>query len=223
MGSPLRARMHGIVFDFDGVLCASMAQHAEAYRRLLGPLGVTVTDRDVYMHEGARSESIIKQLMAEAGSQVSQEDVAALANEKQAMFRAMGLPTLYPGAADMIRGFPAALPLGLVTGTRRDNLERIIPELLPRFNAVLAQADYQRDKPDPEPYARAAGTLSIEPADLVAVENAPRGVRSAKSAGYGHVIGICTTVRADDLLGADETVPNHAALREALQARINPE
>lgn len=206
--------MDGVVFDFDGVIADSMPKHAQAYREVLAPLGVDVTDAAVFAREGARSETIIRDLCAHAG--VDPGDVAALADAKQRAFKRLGEVHLYPGAADMLAKVQDMVPMGLVTGTRRSNLNRLIPDLLPRFAAVMAQEDYTRDKPDPEPYANAAKAMAIPAARLTCVENAVRGIQSAQAAGYGRVIAIATTMPAHALAEADVVVANHADLAAAL-------
>ncbi|MBW3583558.1 MAG: HAD-IA family hydrolase, partial [Euryarchaeota archaeon] len=87
-----------------------------------------------------------------------------------------------------------------------------------RLDAVLAQDAYSEDKPHPEPYQKAAEALGVGPVECVAVENAVRGVQSAKAAGYGHVIGITTTMPTEalDAAGADTVVADH----ETVGARI---
>lgn len=201
--------MDGAVFDFDGVLADSMGQHAEAYRRALAPLGLSFDDREVFRREGARSETIIHDL---AGPDV---DAARLADEKQRIFRELGPVRLYPGAEALLQRVQARVPTALVTGRRQSNLEQIIPERLADFRAVMSQESYTHDKPHPEPYARAAEALGIEPADLICVENAPRGIQSARAAGYGHIVAIATTMDVGDL-DADEVVRDHAELASHL-------
>ena len=196
-----------IGLDFDGVIAASMEQHAEAYRQALAPLGVEVSDEDVFCREGARSETIIRDLTP--GLQV---DAASLADEKQRLFRALGPVSMYPGAVALVRSLQETLPVALVTGTRRANLEALIPDLLPGFGAVMSQEYYTHDKPHPEPYQRAAEALGIEASQLICVENAMRGVQSAKAAGYGAVVGITTTQTPEMLHEADHIIHDHAAL-----------
>src|SRR5687768_10464665 len=117
-----------------------MELHAEAYRRVLGPLGVTPTDRDVFLLEGARSETLIAELLRRAGHEASDAEVRGLAETKQRIFASLGPSPLYPGSRDFVDRVRGAVDrMGLVTGTRRENLDRLIPELLPRFDAVLAQ------------------------------------------------------------------------------------
>lgn len=212
--------MHAVVLDFDGVVVRSMEQQADSYRRTLAPLGIEVTDEQVFEREGARSESIVADFLDEAADG---QRVKELADEKQRTYLGLGRPPCYDGAKDMVRGMrEAAGALGLVTGTRRENLELLIPDLLPLFDAVLAQDDYEADKPDPEPYAEAARRLGVAPADCVALENAPRGVQSAVRAGYGRVIGITTTMPRHRLLeaGAHEVVGDHGAALDAVRRAL---
>ncbi len=211
-----------IVLDFDGVICDSMPRHAAAYREALAPYR-PVADEDIYPREGARSESIIRQLLEEVGQSPSDADVKRLSEEKQARFKDHGDVPMYGGAADMVRRLAAAGPLALVTGTRRENLERLIPDLLPLFTVVVAQEDYTHDKPHPEPYATAARSLGVAPADLAALENAPRGVASAKAAGYGRVVAITTTLGAENFDRADFVVNDHATAAAVLAAALEPE
>lgn len=212
--------MRGLVLDFDGVLAKSMELHAEAYRRVLRPFGVEPTDRDVFLLEGARSETLIRELLERQGQSRSESEVRELAHAKQKVFESLGPAPLYAGARGLFDRVRAAVDrLGLVTGTRRANLERLIPDLLPRLDAVLAQDSYNRDKPDPEPYVRAAAALSLAPGSCAAIENAVRGVHSAKGAGYVFVVAITTTLRRDELAaaGADRVVESHEEAGQTIE------
>lgn len=210
------------VFDFDGVLVDSMSLHARAYQDSLAPLGVPVRVEHVYELEGGRSESLIARFLQDAGKSADPALVSRLSQEKQVVYTRLGPPKLFEGADQMVRSVrERAERMGLVTGTRRENLQRFIPGLLPLFDTVLAQDAYTHDKPDPEPYVKTARALDIPPEECVAVENAPFGVRSARSAGYGQVVAITTTVSRQRLLesGAHVVVSRHSeAAREVLHA-----
>ncbi len=210
--------MQGVVFDFDGVIAQSMEQHAQAYADILTPLDIPCTPQAVYAREGARSESIIAQLAQAAGKELDEATIRRLADAKQARFAALGPIRLYPGAAELVQEVAERVPVGLVTGTRLANLQRIIPDLMDHFVAILAQENYSRDKPHPEPYQKAAAAMGIEPRHLIAVENATRGVQSAQAAGYGEVLAIRTTLPAEALPTA--SVADHAALRVALLDKL---
>ena len=48
---------------------------------------------------------------------------------------------------------------------------------------MVANGDYTRGKPHPEPFLTAAKRLGVEPALCLALENSYHGVRAASSAG----------------------------------------
>jgi HAD superfamily hydrolase (TIGR01509 family) len=214
--------VRAVVFDLDGVLIDSMATHAEAYRRVLAP-GVAVSDRDVYLREGARSETILRDLLHGAGRMPSAAQIKRLADEKQRIFQALPPPRPYAGSAALLAtAWEAGVATALVTGTRRANVEAIAPDWVQRFDALQTQETYKRDKPHPEPYANAARALGVAPRDCIAIENAIRGVQSARAAGYGTVLAICTTLTAPDLAqaGPDAVFRGHEALTEDLRRRL---
>ena len=197
-----------------------MELHAEAYRRALAPFGLTITDTEIFEREGARSETIITEFLKRVGKD-SPGTAKRVADEKQATYRAIGPPKLYPGAERMVHTIRAAAPkLGLVTGTRRENLDRIVPQLVPLFDALLSQESYTHDKPHPEPYQRTAAALGLPASQCAAVENAPRGIKSARAAGYAFVVGIATTVPREKLIeaGADEAYEDHGDVADAVVA-----
>ncbi|MBW3584250.1 MAG: HAD hydrolase-like protein, partial [Euryarchaeota archaeon] len=106
-----------VVFDFDGVLAKSMHQHAEAYRRLLAPHGIEVTDEQIYDREGARSESIIEEFLRRSGADPDRETIRRMGDEKQVIFQGLGTPRLYPDARRLFDTVRSTVPLvALVTG-----------------------------------------------------------------------------------------------------------
>lgn len=211
--------VQAVVFDFDGVIVQSLEQHARAYAEVLNPLGGAVQERDVLLREGARSETIIQDLLSDAGVTITADNAKQLADEKQAAFLKRGVPRLYDAARPMLEAvWATGTPTAIVTGTRRTNLDAIIPDLVGRFDAIVTQESYSQDKPHPEPYLTAAQHLDIPPAQCIGVENAIRGVQSAKAAGYGRVIAVCTTLAASDLLPTEPDVlaADHEGVTQAI-------
>lgn len=212
-----------VILDFDGVIADSMPQHLEAYRRVLAPFDIKVSRMDVYRREGARSESIIRTLLGERPEADDDVEIKRLADEKQRIFGSLGDVKLYPQAKTFVHEVREATPrLGVVTGTRRENLERWAKDLMPLFDAVLASEDYTHDKPHPEPYARAIERLGVPAEGCIVVENAPRGVLSAKEAGAGTVIAITTTLDAAEFEKArpDVIIHDHEAALQAIRASL---
>ncbi len=198
------------MFDFDGVLARSIELHAVAYQLVLHPFGVPVSPHDIFLREGARSETIIEELMQAAGLEPDAGQVQRLSHLKQRVFERIGTPATFPWARQVVeevgeRGFPMAI----ATGTRRENVPAIAAAFVDRFAFLSTQESYEHDKPHPEPFLTAAEGLGVDPERCLAIENAPRGIASAKDAGM-FVVALTTTLTADDVGEAHlvlETLP----------------
>ena len=89
------------------------------------------------------------------------------------------------------------LPRAIATHSSRATVERHLEahNLAGRFHHIVAHGDYERHKPDPEPYLKTAEGLAVLPSLCLALEDSHHGVRSASSAGM-------MTIMVPDLLPA---------------------
>ena len=96
---------------------------------------------------------------------------------------------------DYLESIP--LPLGVATSSSRATVDRQlgVAGLLPRFQTIVANGDYPRGKPFPDPFLIAAARLGVEPSACLALEDSHNGVRAAHAAGM-------MTVMVPDLLEA---------------------
>lgn len=120
--------------------------------------------------------------------------VARKAAYYQAEIRAGGYP-FFPGAAAAVAALAAAgLPLGIVSGALRAEVEGALRAagIRDRFALLVTAEDVAHGKPDPEGYQRAVGLLwrggtaadrLIHPHEIVAVEDSPAGLAAATAAG----------------------------------------
>ncbi|QDP94668.1 HAD-IA family hydrolase [Microlunatus elymi] len=80
-----------------------------------------------------------------------------------------------------------------------------------RWPKVLVTVDdVEHGKPAPDPYLAAAERLGFDPADCLVVEDAPKGLQSARAAGAATLAVITTSPRSE--LQADLVVENLAAV-----------
>lgn len=90
-----------------------------------------------------------------------------------------------PGALELLSTLKAeGVRNALVTMSWRpftDLLVRLVPE--GSFDIIVPGDGVGHGKPHPEPYLTAVGLLGLHPADCVAIEDSPSGVRSAVAAG----------------------------------------
>jgi sugar-phosphatase len=110
-----------------------------------------------------------------------------------------------PGACALIRAlFDAGIKVALATGAERDYAEAALKSLACRecFSTLTCGEDITHGKPAPDIYLAAAAKLGVAPEEVVAFEDAPAGVASAKAAGM-KVVGVFDLRYNDALPEAD--------------------
>ena len=114
-----------------------------------------------------------------------------------------------------------AVPKAIVTSAPRANLDMILETLglAGRFQALVAEEDASKGKPDPEGFLVAAARVGVEPARCIVIEDAPAGLQAAKAGGM-RAIGVTTTHAAPHLGDADLVVDSLAEKRCAASSWI---
>ena len=87
----------------------------------------------------------------------------------------------------------------VVTSSNQLKMEAVYakhPEFKGLFDAILTSEDFERSKPDPDCYLKAAERFGVEPRDCVVFEDSFNGLKSGRAAGM-YVVGLATTNDAE--------------------------
>ncbi|KRA25874.1 hydrolase [Microbacterium sp. Root61] len=113
-----------------------------------------------------------------------------LTDDVMAALASDGVP-FRPGARELLASLRAAgVKTALVTMSIRRMADAVVDLIdFDAFDLVVAGDEVTRPKPFPDPYLQACATLGVDPADTVAIEDSPNGLRSAVASGAS-VIGV---------------------------------
>ncbi|HUL62799.1 MAG TPA: HAD family phosphatase [Methanocella sp.] len=217
-------RYRAALFDMDGVVADTMPLHLKAWQEVFRSCGVAVDAMDVYLREGMQSAAMARGIAQEKGVRLTDEALEEMVAEKTRMFdrEAAGARAYdgVPGTLRMLRN--NGLRIALVTGSKAGSAETVLEAAGVRdlFDVVVTGDDTRKGKPDPDPYLKAIDKVHVNPLDCLVVENAPLGIRSAKAAGIGYVIGVTTTLAGEYLLEADDIMGSLAELEQCLARRF---
>ena len=182
-------KFKAIIFDLDGVICFTDEYHYRAWKaladRLNAPFDRTINNR---LRGVSRMASLEIVLETYTGPELSEEEKAALATEKNEMYRE-SLKEMSPAdLSDEVRETLDALRakgLKLAIGSSSKNAPFILKQigLEGFFDAVSDGNNISRSKPDPEVFLKAAEFLGMDPADCLVVEDAVSGAEAGHAGG----------------------------------------
>jgi HAD superfamily hydrolase (TIGR01509 family) len=81
------------------------------------------------------------------------------------------------------------IPFAVVSGSTRESVTASLTslKLLDRFDTLVCAGDYEKSKPDPEPFILAAKRLGVSPKECLVFEDSDIGIQAATAAGMASV------------------------------------
>lgn len=194
--------LRGVVFDFDGVIVDSHPVHTRTWMKFLESMGRKASEHDLhYILDGRTREDIIRHFFGELDS----ETIAEYGHRKEQMFRdeAASVQTVRGLETFLAELVEAQLALAIASSGSRGRVSFLLDRLglAQHFPVVVTSDDVKHGKPNPALFLKAAENLHIDPADLVALEDAVSGVRAATAAGM-KCVGIANNGSSSVLLEA---------------------
>ncbi len=175
------------LFDCDGTIVDSMPLHYIAWKRVLAEWNCEFGEQTFYAWGGMPVLEIISALNTRDGLTIPAVEVA---RRKEALYFEI-LPELkaVPEVLEHIEFSHGQIPFAVVSGSTRDSVIASLEvlSLLDKFETLVCAGDYERSKPDPEPFLIAANRLGVNPEDCLVFEDTEMGIQAATAAGMASV------------------------------------
>ncbi len=211
----------GVCFDMDGVLFDSMPAHSRSWQETAKEFGLLMSEEDCYMFEGQTGVYSINLLYNRSyGRDATAEEQKAVYGRKTELFVKYNTGDIIPNADKLVEAL-AILKRVIVTGSSQGSLLNKLNSSYPNCfskELMVTGLDVKIGKPNPEPYLMGMKKGQLSPYETIVIENAPKGVRSAHSAGC-FTIAVNTGPLADKILwqeGADLIFSDMKELLHAL-------
>jgi HAD superfamily hydrolase (TIGR01509 family) len=212
LGSGARP-FEAILFDNDGVLVDTEGYYFQANREALARFGVAL-DLEAYVELFLRDSRGAWDLLRARG--VGEPEIgAARAGRDRRYQELLGQgDLLMPGVAAGLAALAGRFRLAIVTSSEPAPFAAVHARagILHRFELALTRDQYDRAKPDPEPYLRAVDRLGVPPARCLVVEDSERGLRAAKAAGLTCWVVPSELTRGGRFAEADAVLEDFAAI-----------
>lgn len=187
-----------VVFDMDGLLLDTERVYFEGFRTALSILELPQDD-NLFRRLVGTNTVLGRRLLTEGLSgRVTFEEFASIWDDEIANRLADSIP-IKPGArelAEHLRERDVPYIIATSTQTEKAHLHLDRAGLSAHFPDVVGGDQVAASKPAPDIYLRATARLGHDPANCVAFEDSPNGVRAAHAAGL-------ITVQVPDIIAPD--------------------
>ena len=148
-----------VLFDFDGTLADTMANHYRCWKQVFEEHGIEVKETEYYPMEGASLHKIAVHF-----SGLDEENfINSLVKKKKQLYVEMhkkSAISFYPEVETVVEILSKKFPLAIVTAGHEDQLRATVPEIfLNRFSAIVCGDKVKKNKPYPDPYITACREL----------------------------------------------------------------
>ena len=175
------------LFDCDGTIADSMPLHYVAWKRAFAEWNCEFSEDLFYGLGGLRAAEIINTLNQKHDLNMPAKDVSR--RKEELYFESLPQLKAVPEVLEHIQASHGRIPFAVVSGSPRDSViaSLEILNILDRFDTLVCAGDYQKGKPDPEPFLVAAKRLGIAPEDCLVFEDTDMGIQAATAAGMTSV------------------------------------
>lgn len=191
-----------ILWDHDGVLVDTEQWYFKSTQRALAEVGVRL-EKKLYLQRMVHGLSSWD-LALEAG--LDPDEVVRKSQQRDVYYREYLAheDIEIPGVLETLALLAQRYQMSIVTTSKGADFEVIHKhrEIVPFMDFVLLREDYEKSKPDPEPYLLALQRFGATAQDCLVVEDSQRGLQAAMAAGIDCAIVHNEFTSSHDFTGA---------------------
>ncbi|MBI3603476.1 MAG: HAD family phosphatase [Nitrospirae bacterium] len=220
--------LQAIIFDFDGVVADNEPIHFAMFRRVLGEIGLPLTESDYYAkYLGYDDKGCFAAVLAAHDRPAPKALIDDLIDRKARAYldHIKQHLVIFPGVRELVRDAAGRYRLAIASGALRHEIEFILDQagIRKAFEHITSSEDVSRGKPDPEGFLHALTALNRQAAtgqpalaagDCLVIEDSIPGICAARAAGM-KVLAVANTHTRQDLHEADAVTGSLADVRLA--------
>lgn len=174
--------MKAILVDFDGTLVDSYDANLFAYQVALKNTGHSFDEALLKMLVGRLAW---RPMLAKVLPNQAHLHSSIAANKRRIYSELTSMVKVNQGLVSLLRLLKGKVSIALVTSASRSSVESLLRDksLDDLFEVIVSSDDVMKQKPDAEPYIKAAAVLGVHATECVVFEDSDIGVESAKAFG----------------------------------------
>ena len=218
----MQKKFRAIFWDNDGILVDTEPVFVRSLEKLLKEFGLVGDAEAMSRENAARGKSVWEKFWAESGKSHLRDKFTERLTEVYCEFLSEDVPRI-SGVEETLETLHGRYPMAIVTASLLEPFELMHEKtgLLRFFDFWITRGDYEHSKPHSDPYKTAFRRMKKKIPDLkidecLAIEDAERGIVSAKSAGMTAYAIPTDFTRGLDFSRADKVLGSIRELKEII-------
>jgi len=204
----------GVIFDMDGVIINSYYYHLQSIKVFAEKHGFQLDEKEIMFKYFGRQNRVWMPALFD--KPMTEDEIAFLAEEKEAIYRQLYAPHIKPiaGLLPFLQELSSNdVPMSVGTSAPRSNVDFVLEKTGCKkyFVGIIDDSMAKVGKPDPDVFLQAAQLIHKPPQQCIVIEDSQAGIEAGKRTG-GKVIAMATTHRRDELPPTDLTVDDFTQL-----------
>jgi HAD superfamily hydrolase (TIGR01509 family) len=223
----LISSLRAVIWDLDGVIADTGAEHLLAFQEVLPAYGIAFTPEIFTEVFGMGNRETLAYL---TGGSMDEDLINRIIEEKETRYRSLvrGRVQLLPGVKGWLDAFrQARIRQAVATSAPQANVDVVLNELgiAGCFDVILsAPSNGLPGKPAPDVFLLAAERLGVPAWDCIVLEDSEPGIRAARAAGMTPILVPDLKPPSPEIAALTHRVlPSLDAVREYLAALLEEE
>lgn len=174
-----------IIFDMDGLMIDSERATLRAYRKLLEPMGLSMSEEHYKTFLGKNVAGICERIRVGLGEDFPAEDLLKSMHVQLAKdFEENGVP-IKKGLITLLKYLKEHNYKTIVaTSSNRDRVDKILKqaEITEYFDDSVCGNEVARGKPNPDIFLIACEKLGVQPEEVIVLEDSESGIMAGYNA-----------------------------------------
>ncbi len=209
-----------LLFDHDGVLVDTEHWYFEATRGALARLNISMTFDDYKQHMVDGKSNWVD--ATRNGATENEVEAARAWRDERYQYYLQREDIDIPGVPEVLDELSQGFQMAVITTSKRRDFELIHRDrtLLNNMAFALCREDYDKPKPNAEPYETGLQRFGVTPDKAIVIEDSERGLAAASAAGI-RTIKVYNEFVAHQQAESDYTIQSLRELPELLRGINN--
>lgn len=178
--------LKAVIFDMDGVIIDSEPFYLVIGMELYKRLNINVTEEEHISYTGVSNPNMWTSIKNKHGLKQTVSELVSIQNKANIEYLEKNIEKPIPGVVNILESLSRnGIKVALASSSSMEIIRLVLEkfEIIKYFQVIVSGESFERGKPAPDIFLKAAEMLQVEPESCTVIEDSNHGVTASKAAG----------------------------------------